>query len=100
MKKLLLCALFGVSLIAAGCQSENTDDKAEAAKKEAPEEVTIANISEMSFKEVDLNNDGRFTYDEFDKITKNDGSAEGNTVYADFDADGNGIISQEEFEGK
>ena len=100
MKKIILSVIFGASLIAAGCQSNNTAQKNEAEKKEAPKEITINNISTLSFKEIDVNGDGRFTYDEFDKITKNNGSAEGNTVYAEFDVDGNGIISAEEFEGK
>ena len=97
MKKLLISAIFGGCLIAAGCQSQSSTNTDEPEKSEAPKEITINNISSLSFKEVDINNDGKFTYDEFDKITKNNGSAEGNTVYAEYDADGNGIISEEEF---
>ena len=100
MKKIIPNIIFGASLIATGCQSNNTTEKQEVEKQEAPKEITIDNIKTLSFKEIDINNDGRFTYDEFDKITKNNGSAEGNTVYAEFDVDGNGIISAKEFEGK
>lgn len=100
MNKILIGLIFSGCLIATGCQSKSTEAPEQAEKPAAPEEITLANISSVSFKEVDINEDGKFTYDEFDKITKNNGSAEGNTVYAEFDADGNGIISEEEFTGK
>ena len=98
MKKLLISAIFGGCLIAVGCQSQKSAKTATPEKSKTPEEITIDNINSLSFKEVDINEDGKFTYDEFDKITNNKGSAEGNTVYAEFDADGNGIISEEEFQ--
>ncbi len=97
MKNILLVALICTVMVAAGCQS-NSSEKEKTEKKETPEVVTIENIATLDFSEVDINEDGRFTYDEFDKLTQNNGSAEGNTVYAEYDVDGDGIISQEEFE--
>lgn len=100
MKKLLLSAVICGAMIAGGCQSNKSEEAEKPEKKEIPEVVTITNIGTLSFEEVDLNEDGRFTYDEFDKLTKNEGKAEGNTVYAEYDVDGNGIISADEFKGK
>ncbi len=101
MKNLLLSLLVVATIGLIGCESQSTAETGKTKeKKELPEVVTIENIGSLDFKSIDINDDGRFTYDEFDKLTKNAGSAEGNTVYAEYDVDGNGIITEEEFTSK
>ena len=100
MKKLILAICFTATTLT-GCSSQQTAKEQENKQKtEKPEKITVKNINLLSFKEVDINEDGKFTYDEFDKITENNGDADGNTVYADYDVDGNGIISEKEFKAK
>ena len=87
MKKFIALAM-AIGIVAGGCSSSAPKDG---------EKYTTANLHTAKFAEVDINKDGKFTYEEFDEVTGNKGNPEGNVVYVQMDADGNGVVEEAEF---
>ena len=64
----MMLASLVAAVILVGCGQQAPE------KKAAPKVISADNFMQVDFAELDLNDDGTFTYDEFDKITSNKGS--------------------------
>lgn len=91
MKKVIIAGALAAGVALTGC--------GQAKQKEAkrPDVITPENYLMVEYTELDLNKDGMFTYEEFDKITGNNSKPEGNGYYLQVDTDSSGIIELDEY---
>lgn len=88
LKALLACTC--ATIVFTGCGDNNNNNTANT-------KLTPQSITEKDFSKIDLNKDGKITYDEFDLTTDNKGDLAGNAVYIQLDQNGDGVIAEEEF---